>query len=186
MTAGRDHFYRELHWLNEFAATVVQDKALVKMLDWWRLRKARESAVAAIRPYLEYSVNRVGRHSLDNLNPYAVGFLGMLITLVAQYKYPSLGTRTIGLLQMEAWAELTKNNADLIGQEISFLSLNADPDFQGGCYAAKTFFDEILRKELDGRAFGDVQIASQVQSDQISAETMALERWVALYECGTQ
>lgn len=154
------------------------------MLDWWRAQKAVDVAVAAIKPYLSYSSSRIGRRSVEGLHPYAVGFLGMLITLIAQHRYPSMGTRAIGHVQSRAWAELTQTGADLIGQEISFLSTNGDPDFQAGCISARMFFDEILRRELDQIGFDDIRTVAPIQADQLTAQTLAKERWIALFECG--
>ncbi len=154
------------------------------MLDWCRARKAGDLAVAAIKPYLAYSGSRIGQGSVKGFHPYVVGFLGMLITLVARHRYPSIGTRAVGHVQSRAWAELTQTGADLIGQEISFLSANEDADFQAGCMSAQTFFDEVLRVELDRCGLEDVRTVAPVQSDRLSLETQALERWVALFECG--
>jgi len=106
----------------------------------WKTRRARKAAVATIAPLAERSRNRLngipGRLWLD---PYMVGFLVMLITLLAKRKVDALDSQTLGLVQCEAWTEITGMKSDLIGAEVIHLSAAGHKTFELGCRDAVAF-----------------------------------------------
>jgi hypothetical protein len=107
-----------------------------------RARRGRKAAVAAIAPHVEASRYRLNGVPDDTwLQPYMVGFLGTLITLVAIRAVGPLRSHALGLLQMEAWAEITGQRAELVGQEICLLSAVQNPEFVEGCRSASAFLE---------------------------------------------
>lgn len=124
---------------------------MVAMLDVWRARRGRKVAVAAIAPLVESSRRKLnGLAQSDYLEPYIVGFLSMLITLVARRTMAAATDDAVGLVQAEAWGEITGLGSDSIGEEICLLSSSGDVDFYSGCSAAAQFFEMSCRPSADG------------------------------------
>ena len=128
------------------------------MFDVWRIRQARKAAVASIRPFVETSRHRMnGIAESVWLDPYMVGFVGTLVTLAAERRSATLRTQAMGLVQADAWADITGARPDLIGEEICFLSAARSKDFETGCRNAARFFGALcgkppgaaLRRQLD-------------------------------------
>jgi len=121
------------------------------MLQLLRVRRGRKAAVAALAPHVEAS-----RHRLDGipdgvwLEPYMVGFMSMLITLVAGRAANPLGQQAMGLVQIGAWAEITGMKPELVGEEICLLSSNSDGAFAAGCRNAAVFLDAYYGESLAG------------------------------------
>jgi hypothetical protein len=117
------------------------------VFDVWRMRQARKAAVASIAPFVETS-----RHRLNGiaesvwLDPYMVGFVGTLVTLAAERRSATLRTQAMGLVQADAWADITGARPDLIGEEICFLSAARSKDFETGCRNAARFFGALCGK----------------------------------------
>lgn len=115
------------------------------MLDIFKVRRARKAAVAVIAPHVERTRWKL-RDIPDSVwfDPYVIGFLGLLITLVAQRAVAGLGQQALGLVQIDAWREITRaGNAD-IGEDITLLSTAADASFAAGCKDAETLFGELV------------------------------------------
>jgi hypothetical protein len=108
-----------------------------------KTRRARRSAVALIRPFVERS--RVSREIPNSLwfDPYFVGFLGMLITIAASWNKRSLGNDDLAEVQSKSWAEITGMHRELIGDEICSLSAAHDARFELGCRNALSFFQAL-------------------------------------------
>lgn len=114
------------------------------MWEFFRVRKGRSAAIAAIAPFVENSRRRLdGIPEEVWLNPYMVGFMGMLITLVARHETGPLNAQAMGLIQSEAWARITGLSGDLVGEEICFLSSSESRDFGTGCRNAAAFLDAL-------------------------------------------
>jgi hypothetical protein len=125
-----------------------QDGAMFRVL---KTQRARRSAVAAISPFVKRS--RAAREIPDSLwfEPYFVGFMGMLITLMAS-RDQSLDTDDLAAVQSGSWAAITGMRADLIGDEICSLSADHDVRFELGCRNALSFF-QVLQS---GEAMSDL------------------------------
>lgn len=114
------------------------------MFELFKARRGRKAAVATIAPLVERS-----RHKLTEipegawLDPYMVGFMGMLISLVAIRATGRLGSQAIGIVQGEAWGEITGCRADVIGEEICLLSAADNRLFQQGCLNAGRFLEAL-------------------------------------------
>jgi hypothetical protein len=109
----------------------------------WDTFRARRSAVAAIRPFVDRS--RLQTEIPDSLwlAPYFVGFLGTLITLLATRTVCALDTDDLAAVQSKSWAVITGMNAAVIGDEICVLSAAGEPHFMLGCRNACTVFEGL-------------------------------------------
>lgn len=112
-----------------------------------RVRRARKAAVALITPFVEESQRRLSSKLTEQawLDPYMVGFMGMLISLVAEYTTGRLDSQSAGLVQLEAWQDMTGFPSHLIGEEICLLSSGSDRKFGQGCLNASRFMEELTR-----------------------------------------
>ena len=115
-----------------------------EVLGLWRARRGRRAATTAISPLMNKT-----RQRLDGLpdsvwrEPYVVGFLGMLITLHATRNAGALGTAALASAQAGAWSDITGMAANLVGEEICFLSAAGDKAFDLGCRNAASFFEAV-------------------------------------------
>ncbi|MBA5775977.1 hypothetical protein H2509_02415 [Stappia sp. F7233] len=115
------------------------------MLEMWKARRARKAAVATILPLVERSRFRSGQFSDSHwLDAYMVGFLVMLITLVAQRRVHSLGSDTLGNVQADAWQEITGLPGNIVGEEACLLSATGHRDFERGCENASKLMNAII------------------------------------------
>ncbi len=133
------------------------------MFQMLKVRRARKAAVALINPLVERSRWRFhGIPELVWLDPYLIGFLGMLITLIAQREVRSIGGQALGLVQLDAWEQITGTEIVNVGEEICLLSANGDAAFQSGCVNAQQMFF-AMEQERDVDAFsGDGNVSSAV------------------------
>jgi hypothetical protein len=131
------------------------------VLGAWRIYCARRAAVRSIRPFVERSRHKLGGIS-DGvwLDAYLIGFIGMLITLLAKRRSAHLGSLGLGLVQVGAWAEITDLDSGLIGEEICFLSLERGPNFAAGCENAQRFFNALRGRPVAEPA-DDPELASE-------------------------
>jgi hypothetical protein len=83
------------------------------------------------------------------LDPYLIGFIVMLITLVAKRKVSVLDSHSLGIVQREAWAEITGLKAELIGEEVLHLSAIGHRDFEAGCRNAIAFHEVLSQTSGD-------------------------------------
>ncbi len=103
--------------------------------------RARRVAAETIGPLVDLSRQRIGPIPEDAWrDPYLIGFLGMLITLVAKVATEGrIGDDGLALAQLEAWSDITGEQDGLVGQEICLLSLGQNADFNRGCHNARRF-----------------------------------------------
>ncbi|MXN66662.1 hypothetical protein GR183_17230 [Stappia sp. GBMRC 2046] len=114
------------------------------MLELWKARKARKAAVATIAPMVrrsEFQGSRITDHHW--LDAYMIGFVMMLISLVARRRVHSIDDDTLGIVQAEAWEEITGLPGNVGGEEACLLSVNGHRDFQRGCLNAIAFMDAM-------------------------------------------
>ncbi|MES0812324.1 hypothetical protein ABLO27_22735 [Roseibium sp. SCPC15] len=104
------------------------------MLELWKSWRARRAAVTTIRPLVERT-RFVNGHITDDrwMDAYMVGFLTMLITLIAQRRVHSIGSDALGNVQADAWQDITGLPGELVGEEACLLSANGHRDFMRGC-----------------------------------------------------
>jgi hypothetical protein len=109
-------------------------------LDFSRTRKARRAAVAAIAPIVEGSRQRLGGISdVAWSDPYIVGFLVMLISIVARLESGKISGDALCLVQCRAWEEITATESDAMAEQLLILSADRNRDFEFGCRNAAAF-----------------------------------------------
>jgi len=120
---------------------MLTDREIV-MLRFVQISKARRAAVAQIVPMIDFSRARLG--SVPDsawIEPYMVGFLTMLISLMVKSGAGNrLSSDQLGLAQAELWVEITRLRYENIGEKICILSAAQDPLFESGCQNALHFF----------------------------------------------
>ena len=122
---------------------------VTSILELWRSRRGRRTAVATIAPLVERSRDRL--HGIPDsiwLDPYMVGFVAMLITLVAKREVKEIDQPSLALVQCEAWAEITGMNSELIGEEILCLCTTENADFELGCHNALAFSEALTHAPM--------------------------------------
>lgn len=131
------------------SAAVLSGRTGPAMFRVWNSFRARRSVVAAIRPFVEHS--RLKTEIPDSLwlAPYFVGFVGMLITLIASRSVRALDTDELAAVQSKSWAVITGMDRALIGGEICALSAAGDPHFTTGCRNAYAVFEGLHAREPD-------------------------------------
>lgn len=119
------------------------------MLELLKARRGRKAAVAFIAPLVAQSRHGTASDIPERawFSPYMVGFMGMLISLVAERAAGSLSSDAIGNVQADAWQHLTGCRSPNIGEEICLLSTAGNRDFEAGCSRALQFLDELDRSE---------------------------------------
>jgi hypothetical protein len=101
------------------------------------VRRGRRAAVATIGPLVERS--RASLNGIPDIawrDPYLVGFMLTLITIVARIESRTLQDHDLSLVQSQTWRAITGMNADLIGEDALTLSNSHPREFQHGCYSA--------------------------------------------------
>lgn len=101
------------------------------------VRKGRKAAVTTIGPLVERS--RTALNGIPDIawrDPYLVGFMLTLITIVARIASRDLQGRDLRLVQSQAWGAITGMDADLVGEDAITLSNSHPREFQHGCLSA--------------------------------------------------
>jgi hypothetical protein len=101
------------------------------------VRRGRRAAVTTIGPLVERS--RISLNGIPDIawrDPYLVGFMLTLITIVARIESRNLQDHDLGVVQSRAWGAITGMDADLIGEDALILSNSHPREFQYGCYSA--------------------------------------------------
>ena len=113
------------------------------MFGLWKTYRVRRAATAEIIPFVDGSRRRLGGIP-DSAwhDPYVVGFLGMLITIIA-VREASLDTDDLAAVQAGAWGEITGMPRDAFGEELCFLGASQDNRFVSGCRDAESFFHAL-------------------------------------------
>ncbi len=114
------------------------------MWDWvlgfWKARQGSRAAVATVAPFVDRSRGRFsGIPDIVWLDPYLVGFMVMLITVVAKREAAISGGSALHHAQSAAWAAITGLKSDVIGEEVLLLSAARHRDFEQGCRQALAF-----------------------------------------------
>jgi hypothetical protein len=110
------------------------------LLGLWKARRARKAAVTIIGPLVERSRRRLnGIPGPVWFDPYLIGFMVMLITLIARRRVNVLDNQALGLVQCGAWGTITGLKADLVGEETLHCCAIGDRDFARGCCDAANF-----------------------------------------------
>lgn len=121
------------------------------MLGFLRERRGRKAAVRTLAPFVERSRQRLTGIPDDIwMDPYIIGFICTVITVEAKREVTSLGTQSLGYVQSRAWADITGLSADVIGEEISLLSMSRNGEFINGCRRGMSFVQALHGAAPDG------------------------------------
>jgi hypothetical protein len=120
-----------------------------------RSRRARLAAEATILPLVEKSRLRLGAiPDAAWSDPYIVGFMMMLITIIARMEVGRIDSETICHIQAEAWQNITKQE-NPIGEEVLLLSSARNQDFEMGCRNAAEFASFLVSRSVLLRSEGE-------------------------------
>ena len=109
------------------------------MIRLWNTWRARKAAVSAIRPFVERTRFANGEISEDRwLDAYMIGFVTMLITRIATDRVHAIDTEALGIVQANAWQDITGLPGELMGEEACLLSAGNHSDFCRGCQNAES------------------------------------------------
>ena len=115
------------------------------MFQLLRTHRGKKAAIAFIEPLVTAS-----RHTTLGdiperawLTPYMVGFMGMLISLVAERAASGLNSDALGIVQVEAWQRITGYKQHPIGEDICLLSTAKNREFEEGCASAQHFLTAL-------------------------------------------
>lgn len=107
------------------------------LLGLLRARRGRKAAVSVIAPLVDSSRYRLNGIREDVwLEPYMVGFIVMLISLIARRRVSDLSGQTLGLVQAEAWTDITGLPPELLAEQVLHLSAVRHNAFEAGCHRA--------------------------------------------------
>jgi hypothetical protein len=111
------------------------------MIRLWRTARARRAAISTINPLVALSRARLGRiPDTAWQEPYMLGFLSMLIALVAvRDARGRMDSDQLGLTQIKAFSRVTGVIDDSIGEQVCLLSAAGDENFLNGCRNALLF-----------------------------------------------
>lgn len=119
------------------------------VLDQSKIRKARKAACATISPMVARSCRRLGDIPTTAWSdPYVVGFMVMLITIVAKIEIGKIEGQTLCLVQAKAWEDITDMRPDLIGEEVLLLNAARNRDFEIGCQNAMTLGSLLIGNSI--------------------------------------
>ncbi|NJL08469.1 MAG: hypothetical protein HC900_09550 [Methylacidiphilales bacterium] len=134
------------------------------MLSLWRAQRIRKRVAAVIAPLVEGSRFRLGGIAESSwADPYVIGFLAMLITRLAEQHAGSLDNTTLALVQAGAWADVTGQDEETIGEDLLLLSSSNDTLFEQGCRNADLVAD-ALSLSLSRETAPDIEDASWLAS----------------------
>lgn len=123
-----------------------------------------------------------------------IGFLTMLISLLAQRRTGCrLNSERLGLLQGDAWQDLTGLPDDRIGEDVCLLSAEYDREFVGGCLAAAHFANAYYGRhdpmdpeimEVVGGEWAHAHVSSEADDEHVFGNNGAIARalWARYFE----
>ena len=120
-----------------------------------KARRARLAAVGTISPLVERSRRRLG--SIPDAawsDPYIVGFMMMLITIIARMEVGRIDSETICHVQAKAWQNITRQEGS-IGEEVLLLSSAGNQHFEMGCRNAAEFASFLVSRSVLLRGEGE-------------------------------
>jgi hypothetical protein len=142
------------------------------MIRLWDTARAKRAAISTIGPLVEATRARLGGiPAAAWQQPYLLGFMSMLIALVAMHHARGrLRSDQLGLIQLEALARIAGVQDDRIGEQICFLSALDDESFLAGCRNAWLFLRAYHGEpapadtdELEGEIPDDIDLATDVR-----------------------
>ncbi len=119
------------------------------LLNLSRTRRARRAATAVIVPLVEASRRRLGGIAEATWSdPYVIGFMAMLITLISRIEVGRLDNDALGTVQIGAWQDITGLSGSTVGEDMLHLGAAHDRGFEAGCRDAVTFGSMLVARSL--------------------------------------
>ena len=137
----------------------------------WRVFLARREAVQRLRPFVDRATLESGACNESRwLSPYVLGYVITAITIVARGSVAALEDEALGLVQIEAWEQLTGLDGARAGERMLGFSLGNDSGFVQGC--------------SDGLAFGHLLMGRSptIGADLSHSATAPVDVAIASYE----
>lgn len=133
------------------------------MFDLWRARPARKAATHVIASFMRPQPEGSAIPGSAWLQPHVLGFLSMLVTLIALRESGRLRSHALAHVQSSVIDELSGVGSDLIGEEICLLSSREDAAFAAGCAGARSFYEALLGVPREGLPWpdGDAEAGGQ-------------------------
>jgi hypothetical protein len=127
----------------------------------WKAFRGRRAAVGQIVPLIDGTRLRWGAiPDTAWRDPYVIGFLGILITVIATRSIGPLDTDDLAAVQAGAWTDITGMPGDLVGEEICFLSASNDNRFMLGCRNAEAFVQALDIADRQSERLDEGSVAS--------------------------
>lgn len=121
------------------------------VLDLSKVRRARKAACAVISPMVAKSRHRLGEiPDAAWASPYVVGFMVMLITIIAKTEIGKIEGQTLCIVQAKAWEDITGIKSGLIGEDVLLLSAARNREFETGCHNAMGFASLLIGSSVMG------------------------------------
>lgn len=111
------------------------------------------------------------------MDAYMIGFMAMLITLIAQRRFRSIGQDALGNVQADVWQAISGLPGALVGQEICLLSSTRDPEFELGCQNATAFVAALAASHDVDAADPGAAFTGSVGAGQFSLEQGDCDVW---------
>lgn len=142
------------------------------LLNLSRTRRARRAAAAMIVPLVEASRRRLGGIAEATWSdPYVIGFMAMLITLISRVEVGRLDSDALGAVQTGAWQDITGLSGSAIGEDMLHLGAAHDRNFEAGCRDAVTFGSMLVARSLLFTGAGKTWQAKTWQANTWQANT---------------
>jgi hypothetical protein len=110
-----------------------------------RVRKARKAAVTVISPIVENSRYRLGGIAdAAWSDPYMIGFMVMLISIIARIESGRIDQNSMTLVQCKAWEDITSQTSEMMAEDLLLLNASRNRDFELGCSNAAAFGSTLL------------------------------------------
>lgn len=151
-----------------------------------RSRRARLAATGTILPLVEKSRLRLGGiPDAAWSDPYIIGFMMMLITIIARMEVGRIDSDVICHVQARAWLDIT-GQENLIGEEVLLLSAANNQHFEMGCRNAADFASFFVSRSVLLKGSGERSESLDSRGDsrgtELSARYDVLAAWESCFD----
>jgi len=151
-----------------------------------RSRRGRLAAEGTILPLVEKSRLRLGAiPDAAWSDPYIVGFMMMLITIIARMEVGRIDSETICHIQTRVWQTIT-GQGHPIGEEVLLLSSARNQHFEMGCRNAAEFASFLVSRSVLLRSEGErsesLDCRGDCQCAALSDRSDILDAWESCFD----
>lgn len=140
--------------------------------------------MATIAPMVESSEQRLsGIPSASWTDPYVIGFMMMLITIVAKAASAKLDGDALCTVQTMVWQDITHRKFDVIGEDVLLLSHARNRDFDLGCNDASSFATVLASSQIrSGGIASPAGDSNPLDADATRAREEILDAWALVFD----